>query len=313
MAAARRKISFVIPCYGSEKTIAQVIQSIQRTVKGSDDYEIICVNDSSPDQVQTVLEANAERDSRIKVIRLAKNFGQHNALMAGYRHTTGDIVVSLDDDGQTPAEECYKLIDAINDDCDVVYARYQDKKHNTFRNLGSKIAAWMGRIMINYPKDFYGSSYFACKKYVINEISRYENPYTFIAGLIFRSTNRIKNVDVEHRERMSGHSGYSFSKLLALWLNGFTAFSVKPLRIASFVGFVCAITGFIFGLVTVIRKLLEPAIAIGYSSMMAVLLFVSGVLMIMLGLIGEYIGRIYISLNNSPQYVIRDTCNIDDE
>lgn len=304
------RLSFVIPCYGSEKTIEAVISDIKKTIRGSDTYEIICVNDCSPDNVLDVLKEIATKDENIKIISLAKNFGQHNALMAGYNCVTGDIIISLDDDGQTPANECYSLIDALNENWDVIYARYKDKKHNSFRKIGSLFAGSMGRVMMQIPKGVEGSSYFACKRYIIDEIIKYENPYTFVGGLVFRTTKKIKNVDVNHRMRQEGKSGYSLHKLVALWLNGFTAFSVKPLRFASITGFICAVIGFIFGIITVLRKLSNPDIAIGYSSMMAVMLLIGGFLMLMMGLVGEYIGRVYISLNKSPQYVVAETINI---
>jgi len=308
----KMKLSFVIPCYRSEKTIENVIREIRETVKKDDTYEIICVNDCSPDGVFDILKKSADNDRNIKVVSLAKNFGQHNALMAGYHYASGDVIISLDDDGQTPADECYSLIDALDEECDVVYARYRERKHNLFRKLGSSFAGLMGKVMMGIPKGIEGNSYFACKRYIIDEIRRYKNPYTFVGGLIFRTTKKIRNIDVTHRERAEGKSGYSLHKLVALWLNGFTAFSVKPLRFASTTGFVCAGFGFVYGIITVVRKLCDPDIAIGYSSLMAVILLIGGLLMVMMGLVGEYIGRIYISLNNSPQYVIRETLNIDD-
>jgi len=309
----KRKLSFVIPCYGSERTIAQVIQEIVSTVKQEDDYEIICVNDSSPDHVLEVLEELASALEQLKVISFTKNFGQHNALMAGYRQANGDIIISLDDDGQTPATECYKLIDALGDDLDVIFARYPEQKQSLYRRIGSSFASMMGQMMMGSPKELYGSSFFACKRLIVDEITRYENPYTFIAGLIFRSTDKLGNVDITHNERAYGKSGYSFKKLVSLWLNGFTSFSVKPLRVASVVGFAIAAIGFIFGVYTIINRLLHPDMAQGYSSLMAVILFIGGMLMVMLGLLGEYVGRIFISLNKAPQYVIRETVNINKE
>lgn len=309
---ANRKVSFVIPCYNSEKTISSVIEEIVSCVRGGDQYEIICVNDCSSDNVQAVLENEAANNSRVKVIQLSINGGQHNALMAGFNYVTGDIVVCLDDDGQTPACDSYRLIDALDDDHDVIYARYAQKKHGLVRNLGSKFNKWTGEIMIGMPKDVFESSFFACKRFIIDEVIKYKNPYSFIQGLILRTTRKLGNVDVEHRDRLEGSSGYSMAKLIGLWLNGFTSFSVKPLRVSAIVGFVLAFLGFIFGIIVVIRKIVDPSIAAGYSSLMAVILVVGGLLMIMAGMLGEYIGRIYISLNNSPQYVIRKTVNIEE-
>lgn len=307
----KEKLSFVIPCYGSENTIEHVISGIETTVANKNPYEIICINDCSPDNVYSVLERIASRNKNLKVINLAKNFGQHNAMMAGYHHVTGDIIITLDDDGQTDPKMCYSLINAIDEETDVVYARYPVKKHNPFRNFGTWMSKQMKIWLCDWPKSLTGTSYFAAKRFVIDEIKKYENPYTFPTGLIIRATRKIKNIDIEHHERESGKSGYTFKKLLNLWLNGFTQFSVKPLRIASFIGGFVAFIGFIYAIITIIRKLLNPDILIGYSSIMCILLFIGGMIMLMLGLIGEYIGRIYICINNCPQYVIRNTINIE--
>lgn len=305
-----KKLSFVIPCYKSEKTIGKVIEEIRKTVKVGTDYEIICVNDSSPDNLERVLNDLVDKYDNLKVIHLARNFGQHNALMAGYKYVTGDIVISIDDDGQTPAEECYKLIDALNESYDVVYARYKNKQHSKFKNFGSKMATLMGRMLLNVPRDLYVSSYFVCKKYVIDEIIKYENPYPYLCGLILRTTRRVKNVDINHRAREVGQTSYTFTKLLSLWLNGFTAFSVKPLRISTLVGALSSFCGFVYGIYIVVRKMFFNSVApTGYSSLMSVLLFIGGMIMLMLGLVGEYIGRVYISINNAPQYVIRRKLN----
>ncbi len=307
-------ISFVIPCYGSERTIAGVIDEIQSVVDNSDyEYEIILVNDSSPDKVLDVIKKLSENDRKIKVIDLARNFGQHSALMAGYAHTKGDIVVSLDDDGQTPVNEIFKLIAKLDEGYDVAVARYPEKKHNLFRNAGSHINDIMAQVLIGKPRNLYLSSYFVLKRFILSEMLNYKNSYPYIAGLLLRSTNRIANVNVNHRERTAGKSGYTFSKLLSLWINGFTAFSVKPLRVSITFGIIFAIIGFLIGLYTVINKFLNPEVPIGWSSTTALLSTLGGIILIVLGMVGEYVGRIYISINNNPQYVIRERVNINDK
>lgn len=306
------KLSFVIPCYGSEKTIAHVVSDIVTTVSDRNPYEIICVNDCSPDGVYKVLEELTAENQNIKVVNLAKNFGQHNAMMAGYHHVTGDIIITLDDDGQTDPKACYKLIDAIDDEIDVVYARYLSKKHTIFRNFGTWMSKMMKVWLCDWPKTLTATSYFVAKRFVIDEIKKYENPYTFPTGLIIRVTRKVKNVDVEHHAREIGKSGYTFKRLLSLWLNGFTQFSVKPLRISTVVGAITAVLGFLSAVYIAIKKILNPVTPIGYSSMMCVLLFIGGMIMLMLGLIGEYVGRIYICLNKSPQYVVRNTINCEE-
>lgn len=306
------KISFIIPCYNSEFTIENVIKDIVITVKDNNVYEIICVNDCSSDNVYDKLKDIAKVNNNVKVINFSKNFGQHNALLCGMRHITGDIIVCLDDDGQTDPKQCYKLINALDENTDVVYAKYDKKKHSLCRNIGTFINKKMCEWLCDMPISIVSNSYFACKKFVINEICRYGNPYTFLGGLIFRTTKNIKNVEIEHFERKEGKSGYTLIKLFSLWLNGFTAFSIKPLRIASFIGFFLAIIGFIYGIIVIVGKFINPLRPVGYSSLMCILLFIGGIIMIILGLIGEYVGRIYISINNSPQYVIKDKINFDE-
>lgn len=310
------KVSFVIPCYKSAKTIGKVIDEIRESMEKEKDrctYEVILVNDFPTDETYAEISRLAAEDEHIIGVNLAKNFGQHAALMAGFAKCTGDVTICLDDDGQTPADEAYKLLDAMEQGADAVYARYANKKHSAFRNFGSRVNDAMARFMIGKPKDLYVSSFFGMKKFVREEILRYHNPYPYVIGLVLRTTNNIVNVDVKHREREEGTSGYTLSKLLGLWFNGFTSFSVKPLRVATACGVVFAALGFIYGIYTIINKLVNPAVPVGWSSTMAALLFIGGVLMLMLGLIGEYIGRIYISLNDAPQYVVKETTEQESE
>ena len=304
-------VSFVIPCYRSAQTIGRVVDEIDTTMKGLSayHYEIVLVNDSSPDDTYEVICALCGQRADICGVNLAKNFGQHAALMAGFRYTHGDVVVCLDDDGQTPAAEVGKLLDKIDEGYDVVYAKYTHKHHSGFRNFGSKINELMTRVMLGKPKELYISSYFAARKFVVEEMMRYTNPYPYVIGLVLRTTKNIANVEVTHRDRETGTSGYTIGKLLGLWFNGFTAFSIKPLRIATALGCLTACGGFIYGIYTVIKKFVNPAVPVGFSAIMATLVFIGGMIMLMLGLIGEYIGRIYISLNNSPQYVIKECLN----
>lgn len=301
-------ISFVIPCYKSALTIRQVVAEIKETMT-NEDFEIVLVNDASPDNTFDVIRELCLINDNIIGVNLNENFGQHAALMAGFHQVRGDIVVCLDDDGQTPAKEAGKLIAAIRQGHDAVYARYEKKQHSRFRNFGSWLNEMMARFLLEKPKELYLSSYFAAKRFIVDEMIKYENPYPYVIGLLLRTTKDIVNVDVCHREREVGESGYTLGKLIMLWLNGFTAFSVKPLRIATAAGFFVAIAGFIYGVVTIIRKLMGLNYILGFSGLMSVLLFLGGLNLIMLGLIGEYIGRIYISLNKSPQYVIRDVLN----
>lgn len=307
------KLSFVIPCYRSAETVGDVIERIEKTVEsdGRYEYEIICVNDYSPDNTLEVLKKIASNDKKVKVLSLSRNFGQHSALMAGYNYVTGDYVVCLDDDGQNPPEEMFKLIDKMEEGYDLVSARYRHKKHNLFRRFGSKVSMMMSTYLVGKPKDLDLNSYCVVRRYVIDEVVKYHNAYPFVHGLMLRITRNIANVDIDHKDRSVGSSGYTLAKLLGLWMNGFTAFSEKPLRLASVVGMICALVGFIFGIYVIINKIIHPHIAAGYSSMMAAIMFLCGIIMMLLGLLGEYIGRMYICLNNAPQFAIRERYNIE--
>ena len=306
----KTKVCFVIPCFRSAQTLPGVVEELQTAMEAMQeyDYEVILVNDCSPDDTFEVIRRLSGENRRIRGINLARNFGQHSALMAGFRYGKGDIVVCLDDDGQTPAREVGKLLAGIRQGADVVYAKYNQKHHSGFRNWGSRINERMTRVMLGKPKDLYLSSYFAARRFVIEEVKRYENAYPYVIGLVLRTTGNIVNVEVTHRERAAGESGYTLGKLLALWFNGFTAFSVKPLRIATISGALCAMAGFLYGIYTIVKKIFinPPGLVTGFSALMSVLVFMGGMLMLMLGLVGEYMGRMYISMNNSPQYVIRE-------
>ncbi len=314
---ATKKISYVIPCYRSEKTLAGVVEEINSTMEAMQGYtyEIILVNDGSPDNTWGTICDIVKKDSddRILGINFAKNFGQHAAIMAGLGRATGNYVVCLDDDGQTPADEVGKLIKALEDGADVAYARYEHKQHSFFRNFGTFMNETMATVMLGKPKELYVSSYFAARKFVVDEMIRYENSYPYVIGLVLRTTKNIVNVDVNHRKREVGESGYSFAKLFALWVNGFTAFSIKPLRLATFAGTVFAILGFLYGIYTIIKKFVYPIAPMGYAALMSAVIFMGGMLMLMLGMVGEYVGRLYISENKNPQYVIRETTKDDKE
>lgn len=303
------KISFVIPCYYSEKTLGAVVEEIDASMKERNDaYEIIMVNDGSEDGTWETIRGlcDTNREGR-KGINLAKNFGQHAALMAGIRETDGDIVLCLDDDGQTPADAVGKLIAAVEEGADVAYARY-DKAHSSlFRSFGTAMNEFLSDKLLGKPKGISVTSFFAMKRFVANEVLRYENAYPYLVGLILRTTRNIVNVDVEHRSRTSGQSGYTFSKLLSLWMNGFTAFSVTPLRVATWTGSFFAFAGFLYGIYTIIKKFVNPNVPMGFSALISSIVFIGGMLMLMLGMVGEYVGRTYLSVNRAPQYVIKET------
>ncbi len=309
----QRIISFVIPCYASEGSAALVIDEIRQVMaeRPEFDYRVVAVNDCSPDGVLRVLRKVALEDERVTVVDLAKNVGRHGALMCGCHYADGDYIVFMDDDLQCPTERLWDLLEPImatgsdGRNYDVSIARYSKKAQAGWKNLGSGVNDAVSTWLLGKDHDLKFSNFAAMKRFVRDEVVRYGNPYPYLSGLMVQATDRVCNVDMEERARTIGVGHYSFRKSFALWMNSFTAFSVKPLRIATICGFLFAFIGLVFGIFVVVRKLVVPTIALGYSSTMAAILFIGGMLMLMLGLIGEYIGRIYISINNSPQFVVR--------
>lgn len=305
-----KKISFVIPCYYSQDTLESVVEEVICEFH-DDEIEIVLVNDGSTDNTYNVIKSLCKKYSFIKGFSLAKNFGQDGARMAGYKYCTGDYIVSLDDDGQNPPKEAHKLIKKLEEGYDVAFGKYIVKKHSKFKNFGSKVNDKMANIIIGKPKDLRLCSYFAMTSFVAKEIVKYEGAFPYVWGLILRTTNNITNEVIEHKSREVGESTYTFAKLLGLWLNGFTAFSVKPLRIASFTGVCFSFIGFVFAIYIIVSKLIFGIETGGWASLMSIVLFTNGVLMIMIGLMGEYVGRIYMTENRAPQYVVRNTTEAD--
>lgn len=301
-------VSFVIPCYRSAKTIGAVTAEIGGAMDRLPqyDYEIVLVNDCSPDDTFAVIRALAAKDRHIAAVDLAKNFGQHAALMCGMRKSKGDYVVCLDDDGQTPADEVGKLLEKLEEGYDVVYAAYADKQESGLRRFGSDVNRRMTEIMLGKPRELELNSYFAARRFLVDEMLRYEHCYPYVMGLVLRSTKRICNVPVTHRAREEGESGYTLVKLFSLWMNGFTSFSVKPLRIATYSGAFIAFIGFLYALIVLIRRFTVNLAPMGWTTTTILILIIGGLNLLLLGLVGEYVGRVFMCVNATPQYVERE-------
>ncbi|MCD7763080.1 MAG: glycosyltransferase family 2 protein [Lachnospiraceae bacterium] len=309
------KISFVIPCYNSSKNIEGVLKEIRDAMAARPEveYEVVLVNDCSPDNTAAVIRELAKKDAHVIAVDLAKNVGQPNAMLAGFHYVSGDYIMTSDDDGQTPVGRVFDFLEEIEKGYDVVCARYTERNQPSFfRRLGSSLNRGMSDWLIAKPKGVYMSAFFMARRFVVDEMIRYQQPYAYTSGLILRVTQNVGNIDVEQRLRSSGSSGYTVSKLLRLWMNGFTAFSIKPLRVATAVGMTLSMLGFLAALITVIRKLVVPGIQVGWSSLIAVNLFIGGLILFFMGLIGEYIGRIYMCINETPQYVVKEVTRLEE-
>jgi undecaprenyl-phosphate 4-deoxy-4-formamido-L-arabinose transferase len=305
-------VSICIPCYRSAQTLPAVVAEIRQVFATHEgyDYQIVLVNDGSPDNTFQVIRELCQEDDRIIGVDLSRNYGQASAKMAALPYATGDAIVYMDDDGQHPAAGIFPLLEKIHEGYDIVYARFPQKHHSWFKRITSrlyqKVSEWIG----NKPKGIAVSSFTAWSRIAADAVMRYQSPFPAAGLYLNKITTRIANVDVEHRDRLAGESGYSLKKLLGLTVTALTNFSIIPLRIASFVGTACAVVGFIAGIAVVIRKLINPHISAGYSSIISVILFIGGIIMMILGVMGEYIGRIYMTVSDMPQYNIRQTINV---
>ena len=304
-------ISIVIPCYRSEKTIERVVEEIKREIgkREGNQYQIILVNDCSPDRTFEVLRGLAEADKNIVAVDLARNYGQNNARLAAVPYIKGDVAICMDDDGQHPADQIYTLVDKINEGYDLVYAKFGKQKQTLFRRMASRLHTKMQELTGAKMKGVFNSPFLAWSACAIKALKQYHSPFVSAGAYLMRVTNRVANVEVQQRARLEGQSGYTLKKLLNLWLTEFTNFSLVPLRFSSFLGFISAAVGVLLGVILVIRKLINPNIAVGYTSTVTFLLIIGGIIMLMLGLLGEYIGKIYMTISNLPQYMVRTEIN----
>lgn len=299
-------LSFVIPLYNSADTIEAVVRDIDALVIAGG-HEIVLVNDGSRDATTAVCRA-LMKTVRTPVIFIehARNYGEHNAVLTGWRHARGAYVVNLDDDGQNPPAEAAKLhAKAVESGLDVVYGHYADKRHATWRNWGSQFTNRVTDWFLDKPKGFYLSSFRCVSALVSKQVAVNTGPFPYIDGLILQVTQRVGAVEVHHADRVAGQSGYTLRKLVRLWLSTFVNFSVMPLRAATVLGLLMGALGVLgVGVVTYLH-LMDRGPEFGWGSLMAALLIFSGTQLVMLGVIGEYVGRMFLTINQRPQSVVR--------
>lgn len=305
-------VSIIIPCYNSEATIEKVVTMVMDEFRQHDEYDcdFFLVNDYSRDDTFGAITRLAEKYPTVHGINLMRNFGQHNALMAALNYADGDYVLGMDDDMQTHPSQVFKLLDKMSEGYDLVYGQYAQKKNGFFKNLTSKFNEVSSRILLGRPKEIVSSNFWVITRAVRDEVILYKNFNPYVDGLFYRTTSNIGNVMVEHHKREVGTSNYTLRKLMRLWLAYFN-YTVLPLRISFFLGVIFSIIGLVSALVTIIRKLVTPDMTVGWASLMACLLIFSGVIMLILGILGEYIGKLILSINGTPQYIIRETVNLD--
>lgn len=309
-----KTISVVIACYNSENSLKTVVEEVSETLSYEGlDYEIILVNDGSADGTIKVINSLCKSNFRVKGINLSKNFGQQQAMLAGFNFAKGDLIAYCDDDGQSPVSEFKHFFSKINEGFDMVWAKYPDQKRSFFNGIGASLNNKMLKYLFNKPLNLSFGNMWVAKKFIIDEAIKCKNPRIYLGGVFLSVSSNMTNVICKQRNRLSGVSNYSFLKLVTVWLNGLTAFSIAPLRIASFTGGIIALIGVIYMVYIIFSKISNPDVLVGYSSIMSVILFIGGMLMMMMGILGEYIGRIYSNMNTLPSFVVKQKINIDNE
>lgn len=303
-------VSVVIPCYYSEKMIRKEVEMIMAEFEKNEGYEceFVLVNDGSTDGTFAEIKALGEQYPNVCGVNLMRNFGQHNALMAALQFAEGDYVMGMDDDMQTHPSQIFKLIHKIEEGYDLVYGVYPVRKNSFWKNLSSEINRVTSRIMLNRPKEIVSSNFWVLTRAVRDEVIKYDSFNPYIDGIFYRVTHNIGNVPIEHFKREVGTSGYNFRKLLNLWL-AYWNFSVIPLRVSFFLGIFAAIAGVLISILVIINKIMDPDIPVGWSSTLCVIVVFFGLVLMVLGIVGEYLGKIILILNNTPQYIVRETVN----
>lgn len=304
--AAAPALSFVIPLYNSAESIGPLVKTIEMlVVEGG--HEIVLVNDGSRDETAAVCRALV-REARVPItcVEHARNFGEHNAVLSGYRHARGAYVVNLDDDGQNPPAEAVRLWQrARQEGLDVVYGHYREKQHSWFRNLGSWLTNRVTDWVLDKPRGFYLSSFRCVSALVVGEVVLHRGPFPYVDGLILQVTQRMGAVEVEHAPRSAGRSGYTLRRLIRLWVSTFVNFSVMPLRLATLLGLAMAVAGLAGLMLVFYLRMTNQGPGYGWGALMGALLVFSGTQLVMLGLIGEYLGRMFLTINSRPQSVVR--------
>lgn len=301
------ELSLVIPVYNGSRTIGQLVEQITK-IFGPASFEIVLVNDGSQDDSEKVCAELARKFPRnITFVHLSRNFGEHSAVLAGFAQSRGRYIAVLDDDGQNPPEEIVRMLDELKrKNYDVVYGHYIEKRHSWFRNLGSRFNDRIATLMLHKPRDLYLSSFKVLNRFVANEITKYRGPFPYADGLIYRVTTNIGQIPVEHRASSRGESRYTLRRLIRLWMNMFLNFSIKPLRLSIYVGLLTSCLSIVALIAILIDRLwITPNVTLGVPTVLGTVVLLAGIQLMILGLVGEYLGRLYLDQTGTPQYVVR--------
>lgn len=306
-------LSIVIPVFNSEKILPELVNLIyceMLALNLENKFELILINDNSLDNSWLVIQELSKRNPYLKGISLRKNFGQHNATMAGLHYAKGDHIVIMDDDLQHPPSEIKNILNALNSGFDVCYTKYLNRQHERWKKIGSNFNNLVATLLLNKPKELYLSSFKGIKREIAREIIKYDGPFVYLDGLILDVTGSIGMILINHQMRSEGRGNYGLKKSIALWAKMVTNFSILPLRLASLLGIFLSMLSIGMIIVVLILKFKRPEIPVGWASIMSVILFIGGIQTMCIGLIGEYLGRTFLKLNMKPQFTIRECTNL---
>lgn len=308
------EVSVVIPVYGSASILPSLVVQLEAVLgawSAPGAFEVLLVHDNGPDESWSVIRELAAVRPWLIGIDLSRNAGQHNAIMAGLRFARGDLIITMDDDLQHDPADIPRMIESLRSGADVCYVQFPVRKHAWWKRCGSMFNDLAARWLLRKPPGLYLSPFRAFRSHVRKEMLRYGGPFVYLDGLILQSTTRISTVAGTHHARFDGRSGYSLRKSISLWLQMATSFSIAPLRLATLAGLAISVIGFFFAAALIIQRILHPAIAVGWTSLIVAVLMMGGIQLVALGVIGEYLGRVLLNVANRPQFVARELVNIE--
>ena len=301
--------SVVVPVYNSEHTLQELYTRLEKVFRETikEEFELILVDDGSRDRSFAVMQALREKDPRVKIIQMARNFGQHPALLCGFAHAKGEFIVTMDDDLQHQPEELPKMINVMKerDDVDVIIASYEGRKHNLIRKLGTKLSVWATSKMLGKDPNLQITSYRLIRRFLVEAMLKTNTYLPQIGNLLIRSSNRIINVPVQHADRAYGKSGYSFKRLLKDLIYDITTHTAFPLLLVRNIGIASFLVSMVMAVYFLVRYFAFGVSVEGWTSLMMVMLAFFGLTLLSIGIIGIYLMNILNEAKKMPHYVIR--------
>jgi polyisoprenyl-phosphate glycosyltransferase len=297
------KYSIVIPVYNSEGIVGE---TIERTLKYCREeklqFELILINDNSTDNSWRIISEKARGNEEVVAIRLLRNYGQHVANLCGFRHATGDFIITMDDDLQNPPEEIGKLISLAEKGHDLGIGRFKEKKHSLFRRIGSRLVGQINKRIFNAPRGLILSNFRIIRKDVINRVCQHKTGYPYVPGMLLMYASRPANVEVEHQKRITGASNYNIWRILKLISEILFNYSSFPLRLVAGSGLLIALASFLLSGFYLIKGLFVGADVPGWTTVVVLLSFFNGMALLVLGMVGEYLVRLIRHTNNGETY-----------